>query len=58
MNSVVVKSSTYIDFGVENNEKHPKFNAGDRAIISKYKNIVSILPWTFVIGKVKDDKIT
>ena len=33
-----VKSNT-IDFGVENNDKDPKFEAGDHARTSKYKNI-------------------
>ena len=34
-----VKSSTYIAFGKENNEKDPKFKAGDHIRILKYKNI-------------------
>ena len=29
MNSVDVKSSTYADFNVENNETNPKFEVGD-----------------------------
>ena len=33
-----VKSSTYIDFGVENNYEDPKFRVGDHIRISKYKN--------------------
>ena len=36
---VDVKPNTYIDIGVENNEKDPKFEAGDHVTISKYKNI-------------------
>ena len=42
MKPVDVKSSTYIDFGVENNEKDPKFQVGDHVKISKYKNIFAI----------------
>ena len=34
-----VKSSTYIDFVIENNEKDPKLEVGDQVRISKYKNI-------------------
>ena len=34
-----VKSSTYIDFGVESNDKDPKFKVGDHVGISKCKNI-------------------
>ena len=34
-----IKSSTYIDFGIENNEKDSKFKVGDHVRISKYKNI-------------------
>ena len=29
----------YIDFGIENNEKDPKFKVGDHVRIPKYKNI-------------------
>ena len=34
-----VKSSTYIEFVIENNEKDPKLEVGDQVRISKYKNI-------------------
>ena len=34
-----VKSSTYIDFRVENDNKDLKFNVGDHVRISKNKNI-------------------
>ena len=34
-----VKSSTYIDFDVENNDKDPKFKVGDHIRIFEYKNI-------------------
>ena len=32
---VDVNSSTYIDFGLGNNEKHPKFEVGDHVRIPK-----------------------
>ena len=34
-----VKYSTYIDFGIENNDKDSKFKVGDHVRISKYKNV-------------------
>ena len=34
-----IKSRTYIDFDVENNDKDLKFKIGDHVRISKYKNI-------------------
>ena len=50
-----VKSSAYVDFGVENNDKDLKFNVGDHVRISKYKNIVANLSdEVFVIKKVKN----
>ena len=58
--AVNVNSSTYIDFGVENNKKDPKFAGGDHIRISKYKNIfVKVFTpiWServFVIRKVKN----
>ena len=39
MKPVDVKDNTYIDFKKEVNDKDPKFKAGDRVRISKYKNI-------------------
>ena len=39
MKLVDVNSNTYVDFDIENNEKDPKFEAGDHVRISKYKNI-------------------
>ena len=59
MKPVDVKSSTYIDFGIENNEKNPKFQVGDQVRISKYKNIFAedyTTNWSeeiFVIKKLK-----
>ena len=60
MKLVDVKSSKYIDFGVENNEKYPKFEAGNDVRRSKYKNIFgkgNAPNWSeevFVIKKVKN----
>ena len=34
-----VKTSTYINFEVENNDKYTKFKVGDHVRISKYRNI-------------------
>ena len=39
MKPVDVKSSTNIDFDVENNKKDSKFEIGDHLQISKFKNI-------------------
>ena len=36
---VDVKSSTYVNFGVQNSENDPKFEVGDHVRISQYKNI-------------------
>ena len=46
MKSVEVKSSTYTDFGIENNEKAPKFKVGDNVRISNIKRVLQkvILP--------------
>ena len=33
-----VRYCTYIDFGIENNDKNPKFKAGDHVRISKYES--------------------
>ena len=38
MNPADVKSSTYIDYGVEYNDKDPKFKVVDHVRTSKYKN--------------------
>ena len=57
---VNVKSSTYIDFGIENNDKDPKFRVGDHLRISKYKKVFAktYFPhWSeedFIITKVKN----
>ena len=39
MKPLNLKSSIYLDFGIENNDKDPKFKVGDYVRISKYKNI-------------------
>ena len=60
MNPVDVKDNTFIDFKKEINNKDPKFKAGDRVRISKYKNIfakVYMPNWSeelFVIKKIKN----
>ena len=59
MKAVDVKSSTYIDFGVKNSEKDPKFKVADHVRISKYKNIFAkYMPWTYVISDLDDEEIT
>ena len=60
MNCVDVNPSTYIDFGIENNDKDPKFKVGGNIIISKFKNIFAkgyASKWSkedFKIKKVKN----
>ena len=39
MKPVDAKSSTYIDFNVENYDKDHKFEVGDYLRVSKFKNI-------------------
>ena len=39
MKPVDVTSSTYIDFGIKDNDKEPKCKVYDHVRISKYKNI-------------------
>ena len=39
MKPLDVKSSAYIDYGKETNDKGPKFKFGDIVTLSKYKNI-------------------
>ena len=34
-----IKSSIYFDFGIENNNKDPKFKVGDHVRASKYQNV-------------------
>ena len=59
MKPIDVNSSIYIDFGMKNNEKDPKFKNSDRVRKSKYKNILAkgfVLNWSekvFVIKKLK-----
>ena len=56
-----VKDNTYIDFGKEVNDNHPKFKVGDHVRISKYKNIFFAKGYTpnwseevFVVKKIKN----
>ena len=55
-----MESSTYVDIGVENNDKYPKFEVVHHFGISKYKAIISnsYTPYWyeehFVIEKVKN----
>ena len=39
MKPIDVKSDFYAEYNEDSNEKYPKFKAGDRVRISKYKNI-------------------
>ena len=60
MKPIDVKLITYIDFGIRNSEKDPKFELVDHVRISKYKNIFAIVyppNWSeevFVIKKVRN----
>ena len=66
-NPVDVRSNTYIDFGVKNNENDPKFKVGDHVKILKYKNIFvnifviekvkNTVRWTYVISDLNDEEI-
>ena len=59
MKPVDVKSNTYFNFDMENNDKNPKFKVGDHVRISKYKKMFSksfALNWPeefFVLKKLK-----
>ena len=65
-----VNSSTYIDFGGDNNDKSPKSNVCDHARISKYKNIFAkgyapnsseevknTVSWTYIIEDLNGEEI-
>ena len=39
MQSIIVMTSTYNDFGIENDDKDPKFKVGEYVRILKYKSI-------------------
>ena len=60
MNSIDLKSITYIDFGIENNDKNPKFKVAGLVRILKYKKFFAkgrVPNWSerdFVIKKVKN----
>ena len=56
-----VKSSTYFDFGMKNNEKDSKFKVGDHVKISNYKNIFAercVLNWSKEVSVIKKVKNT
>ena len=53
MNHVDVNSGTYTDFGVENNDKDPKFEYGDHWKISKCKKI-SAIPKVYSPNQLED----
>ena len=58
---VYVKSSTYIDFSKEHNDKDPKFKIGNIIRISKYKNIFAkgyVPNWCEEVFVIKKDKTT
>ena len=60
MKPVNVKSSTYIDFGAENDDKDSKFKIFSHVKISKYnfcKRLRSIMPWISVITDLNDEKL-
>ena len=65
MKPVDVKSSIYIEFGVENNNKNPKFEVGDHVRISKCKNIFAkyqmesekVMVITYIKGQIKRHSI-
>ena len=60
MKPAEIKPSIYIDFNKESNKEGPKFEIGDHARISKYKNIFAkgyVPNWSqelFVITKAKN----
>ena len=60
MKPVHVKASTYIDFGIKNNEEDLKFKITDQVRLSKYKNIFAkgyatdLSEGVFVIKQVKN----
>ena len=71
MKTVDVKWSRFIDFGIKNNEKDPKFKISDQVRILKYKNIFpncseenfaikivkNTVPWTYVIGDLNGKEV-
>ena len=60
MKPIDVTSDSYAEYNEDSNEKDPKFKAGDRVRISKYKNIFAkgyIQNWSkevFIISKIKN----
>ena len=60
MKPIDVKSDSYAEYNEDSNEKNKKFRVGDRAKISKYKNIFAkgcMQNWSeevFVVSKIND----
>ena len=60
MKPIDVTSDSYAEYNEDSNEKDPKFKAGDRVRISKYKNTFAkgyIQNWSkevFIISKIKN----
>ena len=60
MKPIDVKSNYYTEYDVDSNEKDPKFQVGDHARISKYKNIFAkgyapnLSEEVFVISNIKN----
>ena len=60
MKPIDVTSDCYAKYNEDSNEKDPKFKAGDRVRISKYKNCFAkeyTQNWSkegFVVSKIKD----
>ena len=50
MKSIDVKSNTYIDFGIRNNDKDPKFEVDDHVRIPTFIIIILLEKVTFQIG--------
>ena len=50
MKPIDVKTTTYIDFDIEDNDKDPKFKVGDHVRISKLKKKKKMWKVTFQIG--------
>ena len=48
---VDVKPSTYIDFGIKNNDRDPKFEDGEHVRISKYKKNRKSLRFRLVLRR-------
>ena len=54
MKPVYVTSSTYITFGMKNNDKDSKFKVGDQVRISKYKSTLLKVTFQIVLKRFYD----